>query len=109
MHGMFMETTNLTTIDLGSFNTSRVTSMDSMFWELPNLRTIYVSNSFTTANVTSGGNMFTNDTSLVGGNGTVYDANHIDKEYARIDTANTPGYFTRATLLSNMLGGRINN
>ena len=38
--------------------------------------------------------MFSGCTSLVGGNATKYDASHTDKEYARIDTASTPGYFT---------------
>ena len=39
--------------------------------------------------------MFYNSTNLVGGAGTRYDANHVDKTYARIDggTSN-PGYFT---------------
>ena len=40
-------------------------------------------------------NMFKGCTSLVGGNGTIYDANHIDSTYARIDgEGNKPGYFT---------------
>jgi hypothetical protein len=39
--------------------------------------------------------MFFGCTSLVGGNGTVYDANHIDVEYARIDKPGQPGYFTQ--------------
>ena len=39
--------------------------------------------------------MFTGCTSLVGGMGTTYDENHVDKTYAHIDggTSN-PGYFT---------------
>lgn len=32
-----------------------------------------------------------------GGNGTTYDANHVNSEYARIDTEETPGYFTAAS------------
>lgn len=32
---------------------------------------------------------------LVGGNGMVYDKNYIDKTYARIDTAENPGYLTK--------------
>ena len=39
--------------------------------------------------------MFKNCTSLVGGKGTTYDANHVDKEYAHIDGGSSnPGYFT---------------
>ena len=45
------------------------------------------------ATVTSG-NMFNGCTSLVGGNGTTYDADHTDAAYAHIDTADNPGYFT---------------
>lgn len=42
--------------------------------------------------------MFSGCTSLVGGAGTAYDANHTDGEYARIDNPpNAPGYFTAAT------------
>ncbi len=40
--------------------------------------------------------MFQNDIKLVGGNGTTYDSNKIDDEYARIDGKdNLPGYFTK--------------
>ena len=38
--------------------------------------------------------MFNNCTALVGGNGTVFDANHIDITYARPDQFGQPGYFT---------------
>ena len=38
--------------------------------------------------------MFSGCEKLTGGNGTKYDANHIGAEYARIDTAEAPGYFT---------------
>ena len=39
-------------------------------------------------------NMFSLCNSLVGGNGTLFDGDHVDKEYARIDKEGTPGYFT---------------
>ena len=83
------------TLDLSSFDTSKVQRMDKMFWEMSNLKTIYVSNKFTTANVTSSTAMFSNSTNLVGGAGTTYDSTKKDKTYARIDggTSN-PGYFT---------------
>ena len=38
--------------------------------------------------------MFYNCNKLIGGRGTVYDSNHIDSLYARIDANQTPGYFT---------------
>ena len=61
-----------------------------------NLKTIYVSDKFVTNNVTRSGNMFYGCNNLVGGQGTVYDANNLDKTYARIDNTNNgkPGYFT---------------
>ena len=60
-----------------------------------NLRTIYAGSGWSTAAVEASAGMFSSCTSLVGGQGTTYDANHIDKTYAHIDggTSN-PGYFT---------------
>ena len=60
-----------------------------------NLNTIYVSQMWSTENVIYSYCMFDDCTSLVGGMGTTYDRNHIDKEYARIDGGpDCPGYFT---------------
>ena len=83
-----------TTLDLSTFDTSNVTDMSFMFGRCENLTTIYVSDKWTTANVTSGDAMFAECTKLVGGNGTKYDENHTDPLYARIDTERAPGYFT---------------
>ena len=91
---MFEKCTSLVSIDVSSFDTSTVTVMASMFYDCTNLKSIYVSNSFTTNKVTSSTNMFYDSPSLVGGNGTKYSSSYIDKTYARIDTASTPGYFT---------------
>ena len=82
------------TLDLSNFNTSNVTDMSNMFYDSANLKTIYVSNKFNTDKVTSSTNMFTGSTKLIGGAGTKYDSTKTDKTYARIDTCNTPGYFT---------------
>ena len=56
--------------------------------------------------------MFQNCTSLVGGKGTTYNANHVDKAYAHIDggTSN-PGYFSEkgAFILGDVNGdGTVN-
>jgi surface protein len=70
--------------------------MDFMFSENINLRTVYVGSGWSTAAVTSSNDMFYFCTSLVGGQGTTYNAsNPKDKTYAHIDggTSN-PGYFT---------------
>ena len=95
MRSMFKYCTGLTSLDLGSFNTSKVNSMYNMFYNSYNLRTIYAGSGWSTAAVTSSTDMFLNCSSLVGGQGTTYDANHIDKAYAHIDGGpSNPGYFT---------------
>lgn len=92
---MFEGCSRLTTIDLSNFKTDKVTGMSYMFRDCPALTTIYVSNEWSTTSVTYGVNMFDGCTTLVGGRGTVYDADHTDYTYAHIDggTSN-PGYFT---------------
>ena len=81
--------------------------MNKMFYNSTNLRTIYVGNGWSTAAVTYSGDMFNGCTNLVGGQGTTYDANHIDATYARIDGGpSSPGYFTakNAGLLGDVDG-----
>ena len=69
--------------------------MDSMFTNSSRLKTVYVSDKWTTLAVTTSANMFTGSTSLVGGLGTKYNSSYIDKTYAKIDGGTTsPGYFT---------------
>lgn len=94
---MFDSCKMLTELDLSYFNTIKVEDMYEMFYYCDALKTIYVSNNFNVSNVTNSGNMFFNNNKLVGGNGTVWNSSHVDKEYARIDTASTPGYFTLKT------------
>ena len=96
MTGMFDGCSGLTSLDLSSFNTSQVTGMIRMFLNSSNLRTIYVGNGWSTAAVTYSTNMFSGCTSLVGGQGTTYNAsNPKDKTYAHIDGGpSNPGYFT---------------
>ena len=69
-----------------------------MFEDSSSLTTIYVSDRFVTSSVITNNyypeNTFLGCTSLVGGNGTHYDSNHVDHTYARIDAPGTPGYFT---------------
>ena len=82
-------------LDLSSFDTSNVTDMKSMFSECTSLKTIYASDKFVTTNVTNGEDIFNYVPSLVGGNGTKYKDYGDNITYARIDTASTPGYFTK--------------
>ena len=95
MASMFNFCTGLTSLDLSGFNTSKVTNMEYMFYGCRNLTTIYAGSGWSTNAVTSSTDMFKNCTNLVGGKGTTYDANHVDKTYAHIDGGpSNPGYFT---------------
>ena len=92
---MFTNCSKLKILDLTNFNTSKVTNMSQMFLYCGDLVTIYVGDGWSTAAVTSDGNMFYGCTNLVGGQGTTYDDSHVDKAYARIDGGpSNPGYFT---------------
>ena len=92
---MFYDCSSLGSLDLSSFNTKHVNDMFIMFFGCSSLKTIYVSDLWTTVSVTDGSKMFNYCSSLVGGAGTVYDANHIDYTYAHIDGGpSNPGYFT---------------
>ena len=95
MSYMFRNCTLLTSLDVSSFNTSKVMSMSYMFEYCKNLRTICAGDGWSTAAVMISNDMFNGCTSLVGGKGTTYDASHVDAAYAHIDggTSN-PGYFT---------------
>ena len=97
MASMFSGCESLTSLDLSSFDTSKVTNMERMFIFDSSLTTIFVGDGFDTSNVTNSVNMFGSCQSLVGGDGTTYSySNPEDKTYARIDGENSlPGYFTR--------------
>ena len=89
-------------LDLSSFNTKNVEDMSFMFAKCCNLKAIYVDEEgWSTAKVTGdeeGDWMFFDCTSLVGGNGTTYDENHVDKLYARVDKPGQPGYLSTTPL-----------
>ena len=104
MSGMFIHQIKLKELNLSSFDTSNVTDMNLMFDAL-NIEKIYVSDKWNTSKITDSTKMFGGKTfigsngktftyagvneplKLTGGNGTKWDPEHIDKEYARIDTA----------------------
>lgn len=82
------------TLDLSSFDTSKVTLMTSMFM-MTSIVTILVSERWNADSAASSYNVFTYSSYLVGGNGTKCDGNtNTGPTYARIDTPETPGYFT---------------
>lgn len=92
---MFYNFSGIETLDLSMFDTSQVTDISEMFYNCPSLKTIYVSDDFDTSKITGSTEMFYYCTALEGGNGTKYDADHIDASYAHIDAEGNPGYFTR--------------
>ena len=98
MSRMFEASKKITSLDLSSFDTSNVVNMEDMFKNMSALTKIYVNNNWNTDLVNSSNSMFHYDYQLVGGAGTTYDSNHVDKTYAHIDggTSN-PGYFTLKT------------
>ena len=101
MNCMFALSTNLTELDLSSFDTKNVNDMECMFSKCSNLKIIYVKEldgsgnaGWSTASIKNSNGMFGGCEKIVGGNGTTYNAEHIDATYARIDTDGAPGYFT---------------
>ena len=97
MSRLFEGCSSVTVLDLSSFNTEKNQVFSTIFKDCTNLKTIFVENDWSTDNIRIdlSDDIFENCTSLVGGAGTHYDANHTDYTYAHIDggTAN-PGYFT---------------
>ena len=94
MNCMFLNCSGLTTLHLKGFYTSNVTDMGGMFAGCSNLESVYVNNLWSTANVTNGNNMFGRCTSIVGEDGTTFDAENITKDYAHY---NTGGYMRKGT------------
>ena len=100
MRGMFSYCQSLTSLDVSNFNTENVTNMSEMFYGCSQLKRIFCIEGWDNS-LRNGEAMFWGCKSLVGGAGTIYDQNHIDITYARLDggTAN-PGYFTYLIFLS---------
>ena len=92
---MFSGCSSLTSLNLISYDTHKVENMGRMFSGCSKLATIYVGNGWSTEAVTASGYMFNNCTSLVGGAGTAYDANNVNKAYAHVDGGTAdPGYLS---------------
>ena len=91
---MFAECPSLQLINISEASTDNWTSATSTFANSAKLITIYVGNDITSGNIINSSNMFLGCTAILGGDGTVYDANFVDRRYAKIDNENNPGYFT---------------
>ena len=95
---------NLKVLDLSSFDTSKVTSMGTMFGggrqdtmiHNAMFDTIYVSDKFTNAGVSPTTEVFNRTSTVIGGAGTTWSQDHMTADYARIDDPDNgePGYFT---------------
>lgn len=119
MSGMFVGCASLESVDVSSFSFTRGVSTASMFAYMPRLKTLDLkawytqpigdaSNMFagdsalTTIEVDGnkyssfgGRNMFEGCVSLKGISGTVYDPQHVDGDYSKIDSGTcSPGYMT---------------
>ena len=100
MKEMFFNCHELENLDLSSFDTQLVQTMERMFTNCQKLKKIIVSDSFTTASLTDGGNnMFQYCIAIKGGNGTIYDSANVRATYAHIDIGSNPGYFTSAPVV----------
>lgn len=82
-------------IDMSGFSAKNVTNMSYMFNDCDSLTTIYTAADADWSSVNSSERIFLGCPNLVGGNGTKYDSNKVDATYARIDTSENPGYFTK--------------
>ena len=98
MRQMFRGCSSLKKLDVSNW-TAVPDQIDLMFNGCTNLKRIYASGSFDLNNADplygTTSTIFTGDTNLVGGAGTTYSSNHTNYEYGRLDTSNTPGYFTK--------------
>ena len=95
MYYMFYNCSGLKNLDVSGFKTDNVTDMSSMFESCYELSTIYASERWNLDNVENTEDMFYGCSKIVGGEGTTYDPDHTNNDYARIDEGpSKPGYFT---------------
>ena len=109
MNSMFGSCKSLISLDLSSFNTKKVTDMSSMFAGCSNLNTIYVSDKFTTNNITTNilgisydMNMFSECPLLVGA--VSYDPNKVNKSMANYNNGYFKTYYKLGENLVELFG-----
>ena len=103
MNSMFNACISLKELDLLTFNVQNVKSMDNMFNGCKALTTIRCNGDWSEGSVYTSKNMFLDCTALVGGDGTTYDADKVDVEYARPDGKDSKkGYFTKVIVPSEV-------
>lgn len=84
----------LTPLDMTGLDPSALTDLTYMFSGCSGLTTILVDAAWALPAGASGYGAFAGCTSLVGGNGTVYDASRTGASMAIVDSAGSPGYLT---------------
>lgn len=100
MEGMFCYSTKLKVIDISNFDVTNVQKAGNMFSFCTELTTIICKSDWTGHTFDEAGWMFMGATSLIGQNGTIYDTNFIDAEYARPDGLNgEKGYFSEKMVI----------
>lgn len=83
-------------LDVSTFNTSKVTDMSGMFSGCNNLEVIYTGYMWKTSAVKQSDQMFAGCRKLYGAKGTGFSPKHTDIQYAHIDDGErNPGYFTQ--------------
>ena len=93
---MFYYCSDLRSVDLLSFDFNNVTNTNSMFESCTKLEEILCKKAINKIDkITYSTNMFKSCLKLVGEKGTAYDADNVDKTYARLDGGESnPGYFS---------------
>ena len=95
-YGMFSSCESLEELNLTSFDTQSLKDTEGMFRYCSLLRSIYINTmTWDMSGVTNSKNMFLDCKKILGCRGTVYDVNHIDKDYAHLDYGGgDPGYLS---------------
>lgn len=86
----------ITSVDISSFVVGdEADSASYMFSGCSALTTIYTASNYDLSGIRLANAMFTRCTSLVGGEGTVFDSSQVNGAYAKVDGGpSAPGYFT---------------
>lgn len=109
MRGLFSNCRSIKSLDLSVFDFSNVDSnnFSFMFQNCSSLKSIYVNGDPILKPGTSGEDMFSGASQLVGKNGTLYNPSNTGLDYFRVDTATNPGYLSTNTSVSTSVSARV--
>jgi len=94
MQFLFAGCSSLKKIDISGFNIKNLTNTNGMFANCSQLERIYCNDDWSSSEkLTDSQGMFQGCTALAGSDGTTFDENHTNKEYARLGSGSMPGYF----------------